>query len=302
MDESEKHQPQSGTASSGSSGWSVPETGDIPDDASTNLRGKTRSHQSGAKTSGSPIPARVGKSNELADTPYAIRGTLSPAPRKPEQMSQKAVVGVIAVAVVLSFAVVVALYLMTQGSNELPPAAEDRTIQPPPAPGSAGTASQPKQIRLEGLSFLLPAGWNYEKVEEGYNLGPTSNPSQVKMYLNYKGNSLQKLRPMCGSAAETEEAPEPIPNQDLEDTQSPDQKSPSPSPSPSATANIFGIVRDTFTLIGGEQAISESGNFECDSQETRSFTSIIVTSKGFAMTFSDLTPEVDSLISSIVFE
>lgn len=217
-------------------------------------------------------------------------------------MTSKAVIGVVAAAVVLTLGVVVLLYLMTQGSEESRPAAEDRTLQPPPASGPTDVAGVPRQVSLEGFSFLLPAGWNYEKVQDGYNLGPPSNPSQIKMYINYKGTSLQRLRPMCEPPADDEETFEPTPSLDPDDTGSPDLASPSPSPSPSATAVISGILKDNFTLIGGEQATSESGTYECDSREARSFSSIIVTSKGFAMTFGELTEEVDTLISSIVFE
>lgn len=214
MEESDQQQPHLGAVSSGSgsSGWAAPGTDGSPLDSSSDPRGKGATQQSGAVTSGSPIPARAGKSGEPADAQYAVVGTLPPAPTESKQMTQKAVAGVIAAAVVLTLAVVVLLYLMTQGSEESRPAAENRTLQPPPASGPTDVAGVPRQVSLEGISFLLPAGWNYEKVQDGYNLGPPSNPSQIKIYLNYRDNSLQRLRPMCEPPTDDEETSEPTPD------------------------------------------------------------------------------------------
>lgn len=304
MDESDQHQPhlEPANSNSGSSGWATPaidgpEGGPRPDSRRTGA-----SHQNAATTSGSPIPARAGGASESADTQGTTAAIPTSAPKGSSQMTSKAVIGIVAAAVVLTLGVVVLLYLMTQDSEAPRPATEDRTVQPPPASGPTEAAGVPRQVNLEGLSFLLPAGWNYEKVQDGYNVGPPSNPSQVKLYVNYKGASLQKLRPMCESSGDEEETSEPTSSPDPDRTGFPEQTSPSPSPSPSATPVVSGILKDTYTLIGGEQAFSESGSYECDSQEARAFNIIIVTSKGFAMTFGDPTEQVDALINSIIFE
>ncbi|RIK06437.1 MAG: hypothetical protein DCC49_11505 [Acidobacteria bacterium] len=305
MDESHQQQPHSGTvsSSSGSSGWATPVSDGAANDSPPNSQEQGAMPRSNAVKSGSPIPARPGKPSKPDDAQYATTGTLRPAPNKANQMAPKAVAGIVAAAVVLTLGIVVLLYLMTQGSNDPRPAAEDRTVQPPPASGPTDAIGAPRQVSLEGLSLLLPAGWNYEKVQDGYNLGPSSNPSHVKIFLNYKGTSLSRLRPACESTEAGDETPEPSPTSDDQgDTESPDRTSPSPSPSPSTTPAISGITKDTYTLIGGEQAISESGSYECDSQDARPFNSIIVTSKGFAMAFGEPTVEVNELMSSIVFE
>lgn len=301
MDESDQQQPNPGDMSSGSgaSGWAARGIEGPPTDPASGTKRAGATAQSSAVTSGSPIPTRPATSGEPADSQYAITGALVPSPKEPSQMAPKAVVAVVAAAVVLTLGVVVILYLMTQGSDEPRPAADDRTIAPPPATGPADATGLARQVDLEGLSLLLPAGWSFEKVQGGYNLGPPSNPSQVRIYLNYKGTSLQRLRPVCETP--DDEAREPAPSPDQDETESPIPASPSPSPSPSITPAYSGILKDTYTLVGGQQATSESGSLECDSEEARPFTSIIVARKGFAMTFGEPTGEVDELINSIVF-
>lgn len=301
MDKSGKPISSSGETSQGTQrgNWAIP-----ADDNHNGANGGTRSQstrQVSAVTSGSPIPARrpdVSATQESLGIPPKV--TAQTHQTSESKMSSKAVAGIVAAAVVLTLGIVVLLYLMTQGSEDPRPVAEDRTVAPPSAEPPTGNQGAARAVALKGFSVLLPAGWNYEETQGGYTMGPASNPSLVRIYINYRGTSLSSLRPKC----EAEKNPETSESTDPDSTSDPSESptTRTPTPSPTTTPEYSNISEGNITLIANERADSEAGSYECDSGEAQDFNSIIVPSKKFAMTFGSMTSEISGLIESIIFE
>lgn len=248
-----------------------------------------------AVTSGSPIPPRRPVIQERG--PVAPNFPQNTGPSRPptSNLNSKAVIAVVTASVVLTVGIVALLIVMTQGDNGTSPL-DERTLPPPAPKGPEGDQRQPRALSLEGFSLLLPANWNYGATDNGYDLGPTSNPSLLRIHTKYRGRSLQDLRPSCESVS-TEHADQPTDDFDSTDT----PIAASPTQSPRVSPVFRNVVPGTIAVVGGERADSEMGSYTCGDGELKTFNSILVSAKSFAMTFAEADPEIDLVVASIIF-
>lgn len=275
--------------------------------------------------SGAPYPAgrsgtggTTGARDEFINSEMTTSARLANTPGGNEKQSSresKIVAIILGIGVAVAFVVVIAM-----ATNLIAPPNDEIQGIPTGAPtigptgGSGGENNTTTSCVLKTATYVKPVNWVAAAADGGCSLGPAGAETRVHLIENFNGD-LQSLRPKCEgapggnptpSATATDPFPAQQPTSPTPTGSAPIGATPIGSATPDggdsdATAGtVTGVMRDVVRQVSGETAQSEAGTLECGDTTPRNFTSVLVKSKKFAITYDEGDLDVTYLLDSLV--